>query len=498
MVAAIAFSISIRPPGIILIAYLGLAIFILAIKSYHKKDLSIKTIVVLFSKSFLIMAAGYFAGLLLWPYALQNPLKNPFISHQMMEAYPVTIRQLFMGELIWSDMLPWYYLPWMMLISVPLILLLGLLMFIIFQRFKHNPKAVATLLFSILFPVIFIVFRQSNVYGGWRHILFIYPPLSIIAGFGLHALYQFLGTKANKILWVPAVLLVSFLIAEPLGFMIRNHPFHYLYFNSVAGGYKGAYAKYEADYYFNTIHPAAEWLNNYIAQTKEEKVKVISNFDAAWHFRKNKQVSSVQQSSWYNRANYDWDYAVFSATYIHANTLTNGLWPPPGTIHTIKVENMPVAVVIKRISKADFWGWEKLKQQQFNEAKDIFATSVAIDSLNEGAWLNYSRTLYQLGNYEDALLKVNKALVIHPLFEPALLEKARCKLQLGTPDEALLTLDFLLKNNIKYLPAWELKATILAKAGKKAEAIQCLKKALAIQPAYKPAYDKLLELTEKY
>jgi len=498
MVAAIAFSISIRPPGIILIAYLGLAIFILAIKSYHKKELFIKAIVVLFSKSFLIMAAGYFAGLLLWPYALQNPFKNPFISHQIMEAYPVTIRQLLMGNMIWSDMLPDYYLPWMMLISVPLLLLLGLLMFIVFQRFKYNPKAVAILLFSILFPVIFILFRQSNVYGGWRHILFIYPPLSIIAGFGLHAFYQFLRIKANKILWVPTVLFVGVLIAEPLGFMIRNHPFHYLYFNPVAGGYKGAYAKYEADYYFNTIHPAAEWLNNYILQTGEENIKVISNFEAAWHFRKNKQVSSVLQSSWYNRANYDWDYAVFSATYVHAHTLTNGLWPPPGTIHTINVENLPVAAVVKRISKDDFRGWEALKRHQLIEAKEFLASSVAVDSSNEGAWLNYSRTLYQLGDYEDALLKVNKALKINPLFEPALLEKARGQLQLGTPEEALSTLDFLLKNNVKYLPAWELKATILAQAGKKAEAVHCLKKALAIQPAYKPAHDKLLELTEKY
>ena len=293
MVAAIAFSISIRPPGLILIAYLGLAVTGTAVVSFRRKELNGESIMILMSKTLLVMMAGYFAGLLFWPYALQNPLMNPIVSHQMMEAYPVTIRQLFMGEMIWSDMLPWYYLPWMMLISVPMILITGLLSLLSLYRFKQSQKAVVVLLFSILFPLIYIVLKQSNVYGGWRHILFIYPPLAIMAGYGLHFLYNIICNSTIKAVKVFIVVFIILIIAEPVAFMIRNHPFHYLYFNPLTGGYKGAFTKYEGDYYFNTIQPAAKWLNNHIEETTAQKVKIISNFEAAWHFRHNKLISSV-------------------------------------------------------------------------------------------------------------------------------------------------------------------------------------------------------------
>lgn len=497
LVASIAFSISIRPPGLILIAYLGLAVVLVTAFENKNNVCDSKIIIILLAKTLLVMVAGYFAGLLLWPFAIQNPFINPIISHLMMEAYPVTIRQLFMGEMIWSDLLPWYYLPWMITISVPLILFPGLISVAALYRFKKSQRVVLFLLFSILFPLMFIILKQSNVYGGWRHLLFIYPPLAILSGYGLMLLYKFLESKLQKYIHLVFLAFILLMVAEPISFMVRNHPFHYLYFNPITGGYKGAFAKYEADYYFNTIQSAAQWLNNHLKQSGEKRVKVVSNFESAWHFRNNQQVTSVSQTSWYNRNHYEWDYAIFSATYMHAHTLKTGLWPPPGTIHTVTVDGVPVCAVIKRTTNQDYNGWKALENGHFKEAIVTLDSCVQKDPSIEGAWLDYGRALYQSGKYDQAIEKLNQALTLHPFFEPALLVKAHCNVKKGNVEEALAITSFLLKKNVKYLPAWMLRSEILVESGRKEEAIETLIKALEIQPSFKEIRNKLLELTKQ-
>jgi 4-amino-4-deoxy-L-arabinose transferase-like glycosyltransferase/predicted negative regulator of RcsB-dependent stress response len=496
LVAAIAFSINIRPPGLILIAILGLAVTIIAINDYREEKLAAKTIVILLATTTLVMLAGYFAGLLFWPFAWQNPLVNPILSHALMEAYPVTIRQLFMGKLIWSDMLPWYYLLWMMIITIPLLLFAALVSFAGLYRFKNSPKTIALLLFSVLFPLIYIIAKESNVYGGWRHILFIYPPLTVLAGYGITLLFKQFKRRFKKAATLIIALLFLLMMAEPVAFMIRNHPFHYLYFNPIVGGYQGAYGKYEADYYFNTIEPAARWLNKYISQNHEKQVKVASNFESKWHFRNNPEVISVSQTGYYNRSHLDWDYGIFSATYFQSGTLKDGIWPPPGTIHTVEVDGKSVCVVIKRISKLEFNGWEAIKANRIEEAEKLLVASVKLDSVSEGAWLDYGRVCYQLGNYDGAIEKLNQSLAIHPSFEPALLEKARCQMKLKKTVEALLLTNQLLDINVKYLPVYMLKADVLINLNKKEEAIATIKKAVAIQPSYNPAIERLLKLKE--
>lgn len=493
LIAAIAFAISIRPPGMILLAYLGLAVVIMASVSLYKKEINISSLSVVLSTTLLIMLTGYFAGLLFWPYALIDPITHPFVSHRMMEAYPVTIRQLFMGEMVWSDRLPWFYLPWMMLISVPLTVWIGVILFLFLYRYTNNQKAVILLLFAILFPLLFIIVKQSNVYGGWRHILFIYPPLVILSGFGFFMLFNRLK---NRWIQITAILFVTVSLIEPALFMVRNHPFYYLYFNPLVGGYRGAFANYEADYYFNTIDPAARWLNQHLKQTGERDVTIASNFETGWHFRHNKQVKSVLQVPWYSRDQHDWDYAVFSATYLHAHTLTPSLWPPQGTIHVVSVDDLPVSVVIKRTDKSDYLGWQALKAGSYANAIGYLKTALATNNKNEGAWLNLSRVFYQHEAYGKAIPSLDEALAIHPSFEPAMLEKARCYLKLGQTEEAMKQINELLTGNIKYQPAWLLRSELEATAGNQEAAIQTLRNALKINPSFAEVRNKLLELTK--
>ena len=141
----------------------------------------------------LVSVAGYFLGLSLWPFALENPFLNPWKSYQVMAHFPTTIRQIFEGKAIWSDLLPWYYLPKSMLITIPVLVWLGLGLFLIpFIRSLRNESAVlySFLLFTVLFPPVFAVLKQVNLYGSWRHFLFIYPGMVLLAALGLTGFFR--------------------------------------------------------------------------------------------------------------------------------------------------------------------------------------------------------------------------------------------------------------------------------------------------------------------
>ncbi len=75
---------------------------------------------------------SWLAGILLWPYALQAPVRNVLASYRVMAHFPDTFRQIFEGKVEWSDFMPWYYLLKSMAITIPLIVLAGFFLFLCF------------------------------------------------------------------------------------------------------------------------------------------------------------------------------------------------------------------------------------------------------------------------------------------------------------------------------------------------------------------------------
>jgi len=49
------------------------------------------------------------------------------------------------------------------------------------------------------------------------------------------------------------------MIAEPFLFQIRNHPNQAVYFTPMAGGPRGAFGRYDMDYWGNCVLEATEW-----------------------------------------------------------------------------------------------------------------------------------------------------------------------------------------------------------------------------------------------
>jgi hypothetical protein len=110
LTASIAFSISIRSGGLILICYLFFFFFLFYVYKYLK-DKKIDFIEIRTKLFFItgITVISWLLSTLLWPYALQSPVRNVLESYSVMEHFPDTFRQIFEGKVEWSDFMPWYY-----------------------------------------------------------------------------------------------------------------------------------------------------------------------------------------------------------------------------------------------------------------------------------------------------------------------------------------------------------------------------------------------------
>ncbi len=207
MILCIAFSISVRVGGLILYGYLGLfAIIFLILKMKERKNsLENSSLLAVFDwkewgrmlvYGLMIVLASFFMGILLWPYALQAPIAHTWASYTEMSAFSISLRQVFGGDFLWSDVLPWYYTPKFILMTIPLSVMVGFLLFLFtFWKDRRNGFLYFVLLFAFIFPIFWIIYTNANVYGGWRHALFTYPPLVILAGLGFDLTVRWIQEK---------------------------------------------------------------------------------------------------------------------------------------------------------------------------------------------------------------------------------------------------------------------------------------------------------------
>ena len=228
LAAALAFSLSIRVGGILLFVYLGFFTLVLHAYDNYKKGLfkpeANKKIFSQIKTLGAVVIIGYFGGLILWPYGLVDPLSNPFEALTEFSNFSVSIRQLFEGVNTPSNELPPYYLPKYILMTSPLLVLFGAALFfglLIKFKDKYHPVYLFVMLWALIFPIAYILYKGSNVYGGWRQVLFIYPPLVVLAAIGWNEL---LNRMKSKQMAIGGLVGFAILAILPLQWMVRNHP----------------------------------------------------------------------------------------------------------------------------------------------------------------------------------------------------------------------------------------------------------------------------------
>ena len=493
LILSIGFAIGIRPGGILVVFYLGLFMFLKVVSDWIQiKSLELKQL-----KKFLLLFgfisfSGYLLGLASWPYALQNPIPNTWKSYQVMTQFPITVRQIFEGNFEWSDFLPWYYLPKYMAITIPIIVFAGLVIFFLNTRKNYTSAQkiqLSLLLFTILFPILFVLLKGSNLYGSWRHFQFVYPGIILISALGFHAFFIRFGLQLVRVAGVGLFLILSF---HPAKFMAENHPYYYLYYNQFVGGLKGAYGNYETDYYYHSMREGAEWLQEYLKNKKNGKEVIVGgNFPVQWYFRNNKEIE-FKYFTYQSRSNHDWDYAIVANSYISPWQLKNNLWPPANTIHTITANGVPVCAVIERVTKDDLEGIRASENGDNIKSALLLQKALEIDPQNEWICYKFAASLAGLNQNEQSVIMLEKCLTINPEYEPALIMLGNQALISNDREKAAGYFIKAIKANRKYFDAYVKLAAVYAETNID-KARKVLKDCLKINSRYKPALQALAD-----
>lgn len=189
-----------------------------------------------------------------WPYLWMNPIPRFFESLREMSLYPWLGGVIFNGSLYQSTNLPISYLPVLLALQLTepvwLLSVAGWVVSVLDKSKKRSLVEVALLWFVIpLFA--FIVFKVA-LYDNFRQILFILPPIFLMAGVAFEAI--------KNVKW-RALLIVVSLLPGLVG-IISLHPYEYIYYNQFIGGVRGADGRFETDYWATSYREAAEYVNS--------------------------------------------------------------------------------------------------------------------------------------------------------------------------------------------------------------------------------------------
>jgi len=386
---------------------------------------------------------GFALGIFAWPFGLQAPISNLFIALEEMTHRETVLRVLFEGKYTQSNILPWYYeFKWILLTS-PVVVILGIGIFLILL--PRGLKAYGVfplffLVFSAIFPICYIIYKKSNVYDTWRHVFFVYPYWVVLAALGADQLQSFIKGKLS---WLPYGLAAVGLFPVIL-WTVKEHPNQYVYFNAFAGGVQGAFGNYDLDYYQVSGRQSAQWiLKNVKRPPAGQKIKVFSNMDGMdWYFARDTSWIATNYARYYERNQQDWDYYITYGRFVSEWQLQNGKWPPGNVVYSVEAGGVPIGVVIERKSKGDYYAYEALKVNDFAKAVTLSEDYLKVDKTNEMVYLNYGIALASLGRLDEAAGAVKAAVALDPVrpdFYQVLAQIYKAKGDTQNADQAMMT-----------------------------------------------------------
>ncbi len=466
---------SIRAGGLIVFPYLVMFVgikYLTTLKSDKTKQFS--RFIQYAWKAIIPMAIAYVIGVIFWPAALQDPLGHPLAALKNFEKFSlVHVYEVFEGQRFYMKDYPWYYAPKMMWLTLPLAVLMGVALCLGGLKWlikTHSQVVLMIVAFSIVFPLAYIIIKDSALYNSWRHVLFVMPGILILAAVGWDWL---LGMKHRILSWGSFVILIVLLVL-PASWMFKNHPYEYLYYNEIAGGVKGAYGNYELDYWCQTPKAAMKWLLEEEG-LKSRKASVISNnevyalsyyanqnqdnglelrkllrevadidddIDRLDHYKKNKKISDQDHSIevetlkkeaeplrtrirelkminvlWSREQQWNkdqWDYAIWTNRTLSPTQLKDGYFPPKGTIHTIDVDGVPIAAIVKRENNNIAVANELMKKNQLDSAEQLLQDYIKYDPLEEEVYRTIAYIRISKNDWRGAIDYAKKSVELCP------------------------------------------------------------------------------------
>jgi 4-amino-4-deoxy-L-arabinose transferase-like glycosyltransferase len=265
---AIGLALGTRIGGVILLGYLALASLLPG-----KSDRAAKVM------PLALAAAGVAWAVMMvcWPMAQRQPVHWPWEAlTRFAQYYPLPFSVLFGGQMHFANRLPWDYLPRYLLLTLPEPVLIALTLgagWLVRQLIKwHVPidrsgvVRWGLVVVAAALPLVLIIAMRSVVYNGIRHVLFIVPAICVLAGAILARLLDRVLERGMTTRVVAGAAVAGWLVWHGAG-MIRIHPHQYIWYNAIGGGLRGAFLKYEIDYWGNAYPEAIAKLTEAVKAT---------------------------------------------------------------------------------------------------------------------------------------------------------------------------------------------------------------------------------------
>ncbi|MDX1943475.1 MAG: tetratricopeptide repeat protein, partial [Saprospiraceae bacterium] len=423
----IALALATRAGGLLLFGYLGLFLGLDFLFKHGFKGLSTQSKLVGTYAIYGIGVAmvGYILAILTWPYALQSPIANPLKALGEFSELGIKIRVLFEGENVMSDKTVWYYPVLWIIKTIPLYVLVGFAGSLILLRSilkKYAPIPVLLMLFASIFPVAYIVYKNSILHDGWRHLMFVYPSMVVMATLFWMVLESFF-TK-NNIIKYAIYGALGLLMLESAIFIVRNPQYPYIYFNSISGGLKGAHGNFETDYWGVSTKQALDWMEKegIIGENMQDTVVIGTSF---WYpvsrlTGKYGDKVQVKYTRFNSRYSEQWDYGIYPSRYIRGPHLRSDKWPNSRAVHTVKANGIPLTAIEKDADHFAYQGETAIKSQNWLEATNQLQKEVAAHPDNELAWQSLASVYINTGNFQQAINAANESLRAAPQNETSL------------------------------------------------------------------------------
>jgi hypothetical protein len=192
-----------------------------------------------------------------WPYLWSSPLSNFVEVLRFMSDNPTELPVLFRGEIYPAGSVPRSYLPFLLLTTLTepvwILFIAGLVIGSVKLFRQKNTTGLVSLSLTVSWTVLLITYailRRPAMYDGFRHFMFIIPPIFIVTGFAFEWL---LGKIATY--WLRATLLLLILLPGMIG-IATLHPYEYAYYNSFVGGTNTVFREYETEYWLTCYKEA--------------------------------------------------------------------------------------------------------------------------------------------------------------------------------------------------------------------------------------------------
>lgn len=263
-------ALGIRVLGLLMIGYAGMAMLIAMPRTWQEPP---RDRLALFAQSAVALAPAFAIAYVLmiaaWPWSALSPL-NPVRGLIDFGGFHYHIDTLLAGRVYEMDQVPRWYVPFYLVIKLPLIMLAGALVSL--SCFARHDKArpwrradVAVIVFMATFPILCEVIDRGPAFTGMRHFLFVVPLFAVLAGIGFDWLMLPRGARRRWIA-VGAKAVVVVAIAANAVLLVRLHPYQYLYYNPLIGGLGGASRRFATDYWVSIMPEAVGDLEGYVAR----------------------------------------------------------------------------------------------------------------------------------------------------------------------------------------------------------------------------------------